>query len=428
MLLAFAYTGAFISALFIFITPKVFYLAPFLVIVGITCMGCSFSLLNAFLPLLVSNYQDTNSPTEGDHELEALNPEAGGTKRIDPEQLKRDLELSAKISSKGIGLGYASGVSFEAFSIVVIAIFSKLSIAPNNPTFPLRFILFLAGIWWAALTIPTILWLRPRPGPPLPAQSKTPPGKRPHSTFLFYALFSLRSFWQTVRHALRLKQAVIFLAAWFLLSDAIATISGTAVLFARTELHMGTIPVVFLSMTSIACGMLGAFAWPRVAARFTLAPKTVLMTCVAAMEIIPLYGLLAYVPFVRALGIGGLQRPWEIYPLGVVHGLVMGGINSYARSVFAPLIPEGREAAFFALYAATDKGSSAVGPALVGWIIDRAGTIRPAFGFLAVLVVLPGPLLWWLDVEKGRADAARMAGKVVEDGRVFEVGEESDEE
>ena len=95
--------------------------------------------------------------------------------------------------------------------------------------------------------------------------------------------------------------------------------------------------------------------------------------------------------------------------LAVLHGIVMGGISSYARSVFAPLIPEGSEAAFFALYAVTDKGSSAVGPTLVGRITDHAGTIRPAFIFLAILVMLPAPLLWRLDVEKGREDARAMA-------------------
>lgn len=112
----------------------------------------------------------------------------------------------------------------------------------------------------------------------------------------------------------------------------------------------------------------------------------------------------------RRIGVIGLQRAWEIYPIAVIHGMVMGGISSYARSVYAPLIPEGSEAAFFALYAVTDKGSSAFGPALVGWIVDRAGTIRPAFVFLAVLVVLPAPLLWRLDVERGREDARAMAG------------------
>lgn len=131
------------------------------------------------------------------------------------------------------------------------------------------------------------------------------------------------------------------------------------------------------------------------------------------MEIIPLYGLLGYVPAFQRLGFIGLQKAWEIYPIAVIHGIVMGGISSYARSVYAPLIPEGSEASFFALYAVTDKGSSAFGPALVGYIVDHAGSIRPAFIFLAVLVVLPAPLLWMLDVQKGREDARVMADREV---------------
>ena len=185
---------------------------------------------------------------------------------------------------------------------------------------------------------------------------------------------------------------------------------------------MSTIALVFLSLTSIASSMIGAFSWPRVASRLSLSPKTVLMACVAGMELIPLYGLLGYIPWIRSLGVGGLQKPFEIYPVGILHGIVMGGISSYARSVYAPLIPEGNEAAFFALYAVTDKGSSAVGPALVGWIVNRAGTIRPAFIFLAVLVLLPGPLLWRLDVEKGREDAGRMASEAALDGGYVRVG------
>jgi UMF1 family MFS transporter len=120
------------------------------------------------------------------------------------------------------------------------------------------------------------------------------------------------------------------------------------------------------------------------------------------------------------LGFIGLQKAWEIYPIAIIHGIVMGGISSYARSVYAPLIPEGSEAAFFALYAVTDKGSSAFGPALVGWIVDQAGTIRPAFIFLAVLVVLPAPLLWRLDVEKGREDARAMADGDVKGRGMYE--------
>lgn len=51
-----------------------------------------------------------------------------------------------------------------------------------------------------------------------------------------------------------------------------------------------------------------------------------------------------------------------------------------------------------------------MGPAVVGLIVDATGTIRPAFFFLAVLILLPLPLIWMVDVEKGQEDAAKMAG------------------
>jgi len=418
MLMTFAYTGSLASCLFIFISPALYFLAPILVIVGVTSLGCSFVLLNAFLPLLVANHPDNSTTTKSlstdsssDFELETLNPENGGprTKRSDPDRLARDLERSAQISSKGVGYGYIAAVLVQVLSIMILWLFSKTAVQKAYPSLSIRVILLLVGIWWAVLSTPTLLWLRERPGPPLPTQGFTPQPSSKIRTFLFYTSFSLRSFWRTLLRAISLRQTMIFLISWFLLSDAVATISGTAVLFARTELHMGTIAIALLSITSIGSGIVGAFAWPRMQRHFGLQPKSVLLCCVAGMEVIPLYGLLGYIPIFQKIGFIGLQKAWEIYPIAVLHGIVMGGISSYARSVYAPLIPEGSEAAFFALYAVTDKGSSAFGPALVGWIVDHAGSIRPAFIFLAVLVVLPAPLLWWLDVEKGRDDALAMA-------------------
>jgi MFS-type transporter involved in bile tolerance (Atg22 family) len=55
----------------------------------------------------------------------------------------------------------------------------------------------------------------------------------------------------------------------------------------------------------------------------------------------------------------------------------MGGLSSFCRSLYGELIPPGFEAAFYALYAITDKGSSVFGPAIVGAITDRYGEIRP---------------------------------------------------
>ena len=106
-----------------------------------------------------------------------------------------------------------------------------------------------------------------------------------------------------------------------------------------------------------------------------------------------------------------------MYPLGAVYGFVLGGLSSYCRSLFGELIPPGSEAAFYSLYAITDKGSSIFGPAIVGAITDRYGEIRPAFVFLAVLIFIPLPLMMLVDVGRGKRDGARMAREL--DGKKY---------
>jgi UMF1 family MFS transporter len=187
---------------------------------------------------------------------------------------------------------------------------------------------------------------------------------------------------------------------------------------------MGTVAIALLSITATSSGILGAFVWPIISRRYELPTQKLIIACVCAMEIIPLYGLLGFIPFIKHWGVGGLQKSWEIYPLGIVHGFVMGGLSSYCRAFYGRLIPEGKEAAFYALYAVTDKGSSAVGPAIVGMIVDRTGTIRGAFVFLAILVVLPIPLMWCINVEKGVEDARRMAGRNNDGREMVMVGNE----
>lgn len=178
-------------------------------------------------------------------------------------------------------------------------------------------------------------------------------------------------------HARKLKDVLLFLAGWFLLSDAIATVSGTAVLFAKTSLEMKPAAVALINVVVTISGIVGAFSWSRLSAMMGLKPARTILVCICLFEIIPIYGLLGFIPAVRRLGVFGLQQPWEMYPLGAVYGFVLGGLSSYCRSLFGELIPPGFEAAFYALYAITDKGSSVFGPAVVGAITDRTGEIRP---------------------------------------------------
>ncbi|KAF2723019.1 putative MFS transporter family protein [Polychaeton citri CBS 116435] len=429
LLLTLSFTGATACMLFLVVSPGIYLVGSGLVIVSVTCLGTTFALLNSYLPLIVSNHLSVLVTDNETLQLHSINPEQdfGNDEeeydlsenedshdrlhsrfRGSQKSMSQALKLSSKISSKGVGIGYAAAVLVQVLSIAILVTFSKVSPRHSKTTVPVRIVLFLVGTWWAAFTVPTALWLRHRPGPPLPIDM-TSRRAQGWTLWISYIVFAWHSLWKTIKMATQLRQLFTFLVAWFLLSDAIATVSGAAILFAKTELQMKTEALAGLSITATISGIVGAYSWPVVGRMLGLQSKYVIVLCISLFEMIPLYGLLGFVPVVKSWGFGGLQQQWEIFPLGFILGFVMGGLNTYCRSVFGVLIPPNKEAAFFALYAVTDKGSSVIGPAIVGRIVDGTGSIRVAFWFLAVLILLPIPLIWLIDVQKGEHEALAMS-------------------
>lgn len=413
-LLIFAFTGAIALMLFLAVVPQVYLLGALFAVVANTCFGASFVLLNSFLPILVRHHPAIQDAHEEDpllhqqdhHSYEDYDVLANSDPTILPQDssdstrpmppnpmvVSREMQLATRISSNGIGIGYIAGLLVQIGSIFVVA-------GTGSTLFSLKLVLFIIGSWWALFSIPAALWLRPRPGPPLPKHLKGWTG---------YAKYSWGALFKTIRQAKKLRDIMIFLGAWFLLSDAIASISGTAILFAKTNLGMKPTQLALISVLGTISGCFGAFYWATLSRFFGLKASQTIIICVCILEVIPIYGILGFIPAVKGAGLG-LQQPIEIYGLGIIYGLVLGGISSYARAFFGELIPPGFEASFYSLYAITDKGSSVFGPAIIGAITDRYGDIRPAFVFLALLVFLPLPLLLLVDVDRGKADAAAMA-------------------
>jgi UMF1 family MFS transporter len=423
-LLWFAFIGSIATMLFLPVVPKVYILGAVLAIIANTCFGASFVLLNSFLPLLVrfhptvkyvdstteSSYADEHE--EGDIETEEDDERGGETPTQEniirgahyANQLEQreglldevadattallpsnpsaadltiprakststpsvELALATKISSYGIAIGYIAALLVQTAGILIVITF-------QSSNFGLRLVLFIIGAWWFTFTLPTARWLRPRPGPPLHIGAQISSA----GTVWAYFTYSWKSLGRTATHARQLKDVLLFLAAWFLLSDSIATVSGTAVLYAKTTLGMSYAMLALINVIATVFGVLGAFLWSRLSAFFRLSPTQTILLCILLFEVIPIYGLLGYIPAVQRLGYLGLQQQWEMYPLGAVYGFVLGGLSSYCRALFGELIPPGYEAAFYALYAITDKGSSIFGPAIVGAITDAYGEIRP---------------------------------------------------
>ncbi|KAL4874183.1 hypothetical protein BDV12DRAFT_159272 [Aspergillus spectabilis] len=434
LLVAFAVIGSLSTMSFLPVTPKVYLLGGLFAIVANTCLGASFVLLNSFLPLLVRHHPSvlkgdndpmSRTPTESNgHSTSTCEPTNNGnnsrtpllqpgqvdgaapgeaTTSLTPLNTSNELALSTRISSYGIGIGYIGAVLLQGICILVV-------VQTHQTTFSLRLVLFLIGLWWFIFTIPAAFWLRPRPGPPL---LRAHDGKAGRS-WVGYIAYAWKSLGRTAMRTRQLKDILLFLASWFLLSDGIATVSGTAVLFAKTQLNMEPAALGMINVITMVAGVFGAFSWSYVSRLLNLRASQTIIACILLFELVPLYGLLGFIPAVKNLGYLGLQQPWEMFPLGVVYGIVMGGLSSYCRSFFGELIPPGYEASFYSLYAITDKGSSIFGPAIVGIITDRYGEIRPAFFFLAILIILPLPLMLLVDVDRGKRDALALSDALEE--------------
>ncbi|OLN81244.1 Autophagy-related protein 22 [Colletotrichum chlorophyti] len=444
LLLTFAWVGSFAVMAYIFVNKNTYVLGALLAIISNTSFGASFVLLNSFLPLLVRHHPDVlESKIVHAPDVELPDPEArqlNGSraeedsavadmedsttallahghplvrKATHEELTSVELRLSTQISSKGMGIGYLAGLFLQCVAIAIL-------ISMKNSTWAQRVVLFFVGLWWAVGTILSAMWLRPRPGPPMPIKS----GK---GAWWNYVSSAWKSIFNTIRLARRLRDVVLFCAAWFFLSDAIATTSSTAILFAKTQLHMKPWALGMINVISTTFGVIGAFSWAWMSRKFDLKPHQTILVCIGLFELIPIYGLLGYLPAVQRWGVGGLQQPWEMYPLAAVYGLVLGGLSAYCRALFGQLIPQGSEAAFYALYSLTDKGSSFFGPAIVGAIIDGAGDIRPAFWFLAALVGLPAPLIWSVNAERGKREGDKLAATIAGfDSQLGDGGSESE--
>ena len=147
------------------------------------------------------------------------------------------------------------------------------------------------------------------------------------------------------------------------------------------ELDLNTLTVVILIIQFTA--FFGALLWGRIAA-WIGAKQSIIVSLVIWSAVV----IYAY------FGLKGENRVLEFALLGVVIALVLGGSQAISRSLFAQMIPQGREAEFYSFYEVSDRGTSWLGPLLFGLTNQIFGSLRPAIlslivFFVAGLIALP---------------------------------------
>ncbi|BFZ64971.1 Vacuolar fusion protein mon1 [Saitoella coloradoensis] len=412
LLLAFTVVGA--VAAMMFGAVETYLLAGVCACLVNICLGAAFTCLNSFLPVLCRSHPKVlanvviHDVVEAEQQLEAsLSHEDGGE---DTETLLREnnasprrnadvsLALSSKISGQGIAAGYLGAIIFQ-LSVVLVLMRNS-----SSTSSAFQSIILITGVWWLLFSIPVVTWMKPRPGPPLSLEDR-----EGRTGVWGYIRYSWRALWGIMKAARQLKDISLFLSGWFLLSDAYTTMTGTAILFAKTTLKINSSGLAIIGLFYTLAGILGAYTWPRIAIYFHLSPLRTMYLIITLSLLVPLYGMLGLIPGVKEWGAGGLTRKEEMFFVAPGFGFLHGGLRGFCRSLYGGLVVRGQETSWFALYSITDEGSSALGPAVVALIVSVTGEMRYAFVFLFLMLGACLPVFKMVDVERGKADAERFA-------------------
>ncbi|MBI3991780.1 MAG: MFS transporter [Candidatus Lambdaproteobacteria bacterium] len=290
-------------------------------------------------------------------------------------EIARDEEQDL-LSSVGYALGYLGGV------LVLIA--SLILFTPPRGSVQNAFV--LVGLWWAGFAQFTFRWVPESP------RSTPSPG------LAAVARGAWRELATTVRALRRYPQALLFLGAFLLYNDGIATLISNATPYALQNIYLDRslttriglndlIPAIIMIQLIAVPGSL-LFGW--LATRW--GEKTALYLALAVFTFTVSYGQLALVVS-------------DFYAMAALIGLVLGGSQAISRALFATFVPPGKNAEFFAFFALSSKFSAMFGPLVYGGLLLLTGSTRLSLLSLTLFFVAGGLLLFLVNVPAGRAQA-----------------------
>jgi UMF1 family MFS transporter len=184
-----------------------------------------------------------------------------------------------------------------------------------------------------------------------------------------------------------------FLIAYLLYNDAIQTVLAQAGVFATEELKMPLSSLALSVLASQIVGIFGAIVFNQLA-RWTTSKRAVAASVVAWTAVL----VYTYVAVHTAM---------QFFVLAGLVGLVMGGSQALSRSIFAQLIPSGKEAEYFGIYEISDKGTSWLGPIVFGLAYQFTMSYRFAILSLIVFFAAGLAVLVRVNVEQGQLDLAQ---------------------
>jgi UMF1 family MFS transporter len=274
------------------------------------------------------------------------------------------------VSSFGFALGYIGGGILFLINVLMYLHPYWFGI-PDAPT-AIKLSFLSVAVWWAVFTIP-ILFFVPEP-------------KNKNSVPLLHALKAgAKQLKETFNHIREMKVIGMFLLAYWFYIDGVDTII-------RMSVKMGSSLGFEAGDLIVALLMVQFIAFPAAMAYNQFAQK--IGTKNAVFVAIGGYAVITFLAYF-------MNDPLHFFVLAGLIGLFQGGIQALSRSLYARLIPVGKEGEFFGFYNMLGKFAAVIGPILMGWVTVVTGSVR--YGILSILIlfILGAFFLTKVDFEEG---------------------------
>jgi len=274
------------------------------------------------------------------------------------------------VSSLGYSLGYLGGGVLFIVNILMYQNPQWFGIPDATTAIRLSFV--SVAVWWGIFSIPIFLFI--------------PEPKNKDNVSLLSAISlgwtQLKSTFKEIR---KMKIVGLFLLSYWLYMDGVDTIirmAGKLALSMGFEASDMLSVLIMVQLIGFPAGLL--FNWFS----SIITPKKAVLVAIFFYTIATSS---AYF----------MNSRLHFYILAGIIGLFQGGIQAISRSLFARLVPKGKEGEFFGFYNMLGKFSAVVGPVLLGTVTLVTGNARMGLFALVILFIGGGLLLIRVDFDEG---------------------------
>jgi UMF1 family MFS transporter len=264
-----------------------------------------------------------------------------------------------RISAKGFAFGYAGSMILLIFNIFSLQKYELFGFSDSLEA--IRFSFIEVGIWWLAVSQIAFYYLR--------EERKAVQWDVTIFTRGFHEVFNVLGYIR--KH----KTMYRFLLSFFFFSMGVQTIIIVASLFGKAELGISDTMLIMTILIIQAVAIVGAFIFGRVSTRY--GNRTSLLWMLAIWVII-------------CFSAYKVHNEVQFYVLSALVGLVMGGIQSQARSTWSKLIPSDTTdtASYFSFYDSTEKLAIVIGMLGFGIIEQITGSMRNSTLLLSLFFIV----------------------------------------